>query len=353
MLGAYQPAPNIIDALRWSIESLSAEYYKVFVSSFRQSRSEVSKKLVSVDREWLTRNLQNLLDLLRNDYNRKVPSKGMMPRIIGEVIEDNEKGWLGAYYVDDNSIKVNVAGYRSSFQPILNNGESILNQPEIFAAKFEAADLINTIFHEFVHATQSTRYGNTEPSKAAMSFYYSINKGATYASKIMEIASFSTDILNWAVVTPRRIYRDENLKRILGFSIAVSQELNIYPNYMWLLGCVRAGVIIEGITEEKLLLHIYKNSLVSNNQFEGKFPFIRAFILKNRGSFNVRDEFRRIREGRVSKPLFDKFKKDFEPYIQLHLRNIRRRIHNFQPINEYYGNQNNALYKPNFYALKL
>jgi hypothetical protein len=332
---------------------LSAEYYKVFIRSWGSRVGDINAKLSNIEKKWLTNNLQNLLDLLTDDYNRKIPSKGMMPRIFGQVLDDSGKGWQGAYFPYEHSLRMYTVRPRQYYRQILNNGDTFINDPAFFASKVEAAEFINTIFHEFVHATQSTLYDNPDPSVISEMSHYIKGKGPEYSAQIVEITAYASDILDWAVVTPRRIYRDETLKRILGFSLAVMQELNIYPSYMWLLGCLRSGVIVEGITEEQLILLAYKKSLTSDKQFEGKYPLVRSFILKNRGSFNVRDEFRRIREGRVSKPLFDKFKKDFEPYIQLHLRNIRRRIHNFQPINEYYGNQNNALYKSDFYGLKL
>ncbi len=383
MLGAYQPSPNMIDAVQGSIESLTAAYYPVFATITDASRGDPEKRLMAVHRPWLERNLQPLMDMFVADWNRKNPSKGRLPRI-QTIVQGVNPGYDGVYNPNKNTITIfSYLAPRGAEE--YNHSGKFVTDPVLYAARNTAAQDLGIIFHEFLHATQSELYLTEKDSQnSALAREELLYKGPTYRTKKMEIASYAlTHMLPSAVITPRRIYRDEDLKRILSFLIATKADVRSGLDEIWILAAHKVGVDFDFIrkntqfpevidsyppTEDGLLYEIYRESLqtqkVSDMDYKptkGKKTDddldyvtnpLRRYLLKNRGEMLVRDEFKRPRDNRLSRPLFEQFKRNFEPYMQLQLRNIRRRIHNFQSINEHFGLSNKSLYKPDYYALK-
>ena len=78
MLGAYSPSPNVTDGIPLWIENLQSYLLPVIRDS--GDASDVIKR-------WLELNAEAIVEMLRQDFNRKVPSRGLIPRIKVEISE--------------------------------------------------------------------------------------------------------------------------------------------------------------------------------------------------------------------------------------------------------------------------
>jgi hypothetical protein len=372
MLGAYQPSPNAITLVIESLDSLTDAFYRVLSSRPERSRHGFGFAIMNVEQEWLKKNLQPMVDFLVEDHNRKYPFRRM--RRIQTFVELRDAGYVGAYNPTKHTISFALHPNPFVAGIVYNNSERISTDPILFTAKRAATDLVSLIVHEFLHSTQAMLNFVEKPDSYAALEENMRYSGPTYMTKKGELASYAINLaLRMAVFTPRRIYRDHDLKRLLSFDILTSSDLNINYFENWVLLAMNIGLdvtdlhnnaidseILDGFpdNEDSILWFLYRKSLrtesMSAKDEENQFNKLeRNFLLKNRSSALVRDEFKRPRDNRVSKPEFEKFKKGMKEYIDLQIRNVRRRIINFDPVNQHYGLVNQTLYKPDYYGLKL
>jgi hypothetical protein len=373
MLGAYQPSPNAITLVIQSLDSLTDAVYPILSSRPAFSPTVFGEAIRKAEYEWLKKNLQPIVDFLVEDYNRKYPFRRM--RRIQTVIpvSDSESG--GAYNPAKHQLIIYSNREQRSTALAYKYSGRISTNPILFTAKRVAADTVSLILHEFLHATQSMLYLVEYPNDMFSSVEeYMRYVGPTYYTKKGEITSYSMNLaLRMAVFTPRRIYRDHDLRRIMSFDILNTTNLRMPYQDQFELLSMNLNVDLEKLyenaidnavvgafpdSEDTILRYLYMKSLQTQSSFEkvelNEFEQLkRKYLLKNRDAALVRDEFKRPRDNRVSKPAFEKFKKGMKEYIDLQIRNVRRRIINFDPVNQHYGLVNQTLYKPDYYGLKL
>jgi hypothetical protein len=372
MLGAYQPSPNAITLVIESLDSLTDAFYRVLLSRPERSRHGFGFAIMNVEQEWLRKNLQPMVDFLVEDYNRKYPFRRM--RRIQTFVELRDAEYAGAYNPTRHTISFALHPDPFVTSLVYNNAERISTDPILFTAKRAATDLVSLIVHEFLHSTQAMLHFVEKPDSFAALEENLRYSGPTYHTKKGEIASYAINLaLRMAVFTPRRIYRDHDLRRIMAFDILNTTNLRMPYQDQFELLSMNLNVDLEKLyenaidnavvgafpdSEDTILRFLYRKSLqtesMSAKDEENQFNKLeRNFLLKNRGAALVRDEFKRPRDNRVSKPEFEKFKKGMKAYIDLQIRNVRRRIINFDPVNQHYGLVNQTLYKPDYYGLKL
>jgi hypothetical protein len=373
MLGAYQPSPNAITLVIQALDSLTDAFYRVLSSRPERSKPGFGVATMKVEYEWLKKNLQPMVDFLVEDYNRKYPFRRM--RRIQTFVELRDAEYAAAYNPMKHTISFALHPDPFVTGMVYNNSERISTNPILFTAKRAATDIVSLIVHEFLHSTQAMLHLAENPNYNYAALEESLRYvGPTYHTKKGEIASYAINLaLRMAVFTPRRIYRDHDLKRLLAFDILSSSNLSIDYFEQWVLLAMNLGLDVNNLydnaiddellgnfpeDEDTVLWFLYRKSLQTESPFdkneENKFNRLeRNFLLKNRGAALVRDEFKRPRDNRVSRPAFEKFKKGMKAYIDLQIRNVRRRIINFDPVNQHYGLVNQTLYKPDYYGLKL
>jgi hypothetical protein len=373
MLGAYQPSPNAITLVIQALDSLTAAVYPVIALGPKRTSGNFSVALMREQHDWMKKNLQPMMDFLVEDYNRKYPFRRMRRIMTSAVIKNMD--YFGGYNPVEHSIDFFLPKYFPSNAQAYNLSGGFSTDPILFTAKAAAVNIVGFILHEFLHATQSYIHSVEEPTiRSALTedFRYI---GATYRVKKAELASYAMNTALWsAVFTPRRIYRDHDLRRIIAFNLLTNANMKISFDDDETLLVASLGLDLDTLeenslapemiqsierSEDEILTTIYLNSIRDKSLITRARPGVkgrlgpREFLLKNRGAALVRDEFKRIREGRVPRIEFEKFKKGMKEYIDLQIRNVRRRIINFDPVNQHYGLVNQTLYKPDYYGLKL
>lgn len=373
MLGAYQPSPNAITLVIQALDSLTADLYPVIALGPKRTSGSFSVALIREQHGWMKKNLQPMVDFLVEDYNRKYPFRRMRRISTSAVIKDLD--YFGGYSPGKHSIDFFLPKYFPSNAQAYNLSSGFSTDPILFTAKDAAVNIVGFILHEFLHATQSYAYSVEDPTPlidVIEDFRYI---GATYRTKKSELASYAMNTALWsAVFTPRRIYRDHDLRRIIPFNLLTHANLKLGFDDDGILLVTSLDLDLDTLaenslapemiqsmehSEDEILTTIYLNSIKDEDFYvrarvgvKGRLG-PREFLLKNRGAALVRDEFKRPRVGRVPKIEFEKFKKGMKAYIDLQIRNVRRRIINFDPVNQHYGLVNQTLYKPDYYGLKL
>ena len=298
MLGAYSPSPNVTDGIPLWIENLQRYLLPVIRDS--GDASDVIKR-------WLELNAEAIVEMLRQDFNRKVPSRGLIPRIKVEISEYSFQ--TGSSY---NSEEHRVVLSWAAEIPAALLKSKVLNDPDEFTSRFVAASKVGILLHESLHAMQM--YHLAPGYRGREDFAMS-----------ERLETMAKDFLSYPLTRPEvPAYALMGAVRLATF---VPQELYRPPNYS---DIATWAYLFSAVTRFNLIQKVLM------------IPFLQK---------PMQDELRRQlyeeqypRGGSKYVP-YDEFLEYLKPIEALSERNMRRYLRVFQPINAHFSKKNLTTFK--------
>jgi hypothetical protein len=280
------------------------------------------------------------------DFNRKIPYRGLMPRIKTEVVPSAK--FAGAYGINTHNMIINSSVYIEPLAKTFYYLRNVFVNPMEIYSRYMAQSTVNTIIHEFTHATQAYPYirreGQHDYEKA---FSLARAQGPTYFSSLDEIGSHALNHMTLAsVFCPKNKYTSP--MHALGFSFWFKDLLIEEKDTMLHLANMRERLYVGAYTDEQIEDEIqdwyrrtYKGDSKSRMDKSESGDMHRKL---DRKKYFIVDFFKKTRPGRYGQG-FQQFIEDFEPYYQTYLRAISRNFHLFKPINDRFALLNANSYR--------
>jgi hypothetical protein len=292
-LGAYSPSPNVMDGVPLWIENLQSYLLPVIRTDY---------KVRNVIKRWLELNGQAIVEMLRQDFNRKVPSRGLIPYIHATVKPD-EFSDESTYYGASHTI-----GFQWGYvvPARLMNSQNLKNPPE-FVSRYLAAAVVGIILHETLHAMQlyhmSIGYRGREEYAWEERKEQGRQSHFSYPIIPIEIPTFSVNAaLELATFVPEPIYRTEDMRQIAQWAIQFQKATGY--------------------------------SLANKVMLSEFMP------TEDRDQTRLEFYWTEYGDDSVPRPTYAEFLSQLEPLEKLAAKNIKRYVRAFKTVNEYFAARN-------------
>lgn len=293
-LGAYSPSPNVMDGVPLWIENLQSYLLPVIRTDY---------KVRNVIKRWLELNGQAIVEMLRQDFNRKVPIRGLIPYIKTSLTE-NEASFSSNYDSENNTIRFHWS-YRA---PKRLMDSPNLKNPVEFVSRYVASTVVGVVLHESLHAMQMYHLnvgyrGREEYSWDALS-EISEKEYFRYPMIPMEIPTFSVNsAISLATFVPEPIYRTEDMRQIAQWAVRFQKTFRFS-----LVDKIMLAEFLPTEDRDQARLAFYWS------QYEDEDP--------------------------KDQPKYADFLAKLEPLEKLAAKNIKRYVRAFKTVNEYFAARN-------------